>query len=191
MSLTSKPHINNWSTSFQLLSPSLRCCSSPLYVQSSTGDTVIVDLSLLRQEKVEQKCQCMIMYGYRLSWWHLMTMMCAVSRMCLHMSPYFIRPLTKDQLHPPSGSRELSKRHSQFSKCAHRPKSPTGCKSQSGLMRVQYLDADPRWSKGFWGAFWILMGFSIFFKLWGPGNARKSQNKHASCGLNSKALRGW
>ena len=34
---------------------------------------------------------------------------------------------------------------------------------------------------------WIL-GFSIFFKLWGPGNARKSQNKHASCGLNSKAL---
>ena len=43
----------------QLLSPSLRCCSSPLYVQSSTGDTVIVDLGLLRQEKVEQKCQCM------------------------------------------------------------------------------------------------------------------------------------
>ena len=109
---------------------------------------VIVDLSLLRQEKGWAKVS---MYGYSVSWWHLMTMMCAVSRMCLHMSPYFIRPLTKDQLHPPSGSRELSKRHSQFSKCAHRPKSPTGCKSQSGLMRVQYLDADPRWSKGFWG----------------------------------------
>ena len=145
-SLTSKlPSINNWSTSFQLLSPSLRCCSSPMYFQSSTGD------SWSKPSKARKGWAKVSMYGYSVSWWHLMTMMCAVSRMCLHMSPYFIRPLTKDQLHPPSGSRELSKRHSQFSKCAHRPKSPTGCKSQSGLMRVQYLDADPRWSKGFWG----------------------------------------
>ena len=160
MSLTSKPHINNWSTSFQLLSPSLRCCSSPLYDESSTGDTVIVDLSLLRQEKVEQKCQCMAT-GYPDDiWWPWCVPWAGCVPICLHIS-YVHWSRINSTL--PSGSRELSKRHSQFSKCAHRPKSPTGCKSQSGLMRVQYLDADPRWSKGFWGVgFWGSLYFSSF-----------------------------
>ena len=164
MSLTSKPHINNWSTSFQLLSPSLRCCSSPLYYQSSTGDTVIVDLSLLRQEKVEQKCQCMAT-GYPDDiWWPWCVPWAGCVPICLHIS-YVHWSRINSTL--PSGSRELSKRHSQFSKCAHRPKRSTGCKSQSGLMRVQYLNADPRWP--------------IYFSSF-------EQNKHASRGLNSKAL---
>lgn len=186
MSLTSKPHINNWSTSFQLLSTSLRCCSSPLYVQSSTGDTVIVDLSLLRQEKVEQKCQCMAT-GYPDDiWWPWCVPWAGCVPMCLHIS-YVHWSRINSTL--PSGSRELSKRHSQFSKCAHRPKRSTGCKSQSGLMRVQYLDADPRWSKGFWGVgFWGSLYFSSFEVLEMRENPRTNM---LLCRLNSKALRGW